>query len=97
MLWGSPGSVRCRAWPDPRLRFSVNLYGAPALSLPEFANYKQDLIIGASLQVSAPLGQYDADKVVNIGTNRWFFKPESLNLRQSVGESPRPPLLQNRA
>jgi hypothetical protein len=61
---------------DPRLRFSVNLYGAPALSLPEFANYQQDLIIGASIQVSAPLGQYDEDKLVNLGNNRWFVKPD---------------------
>ena len=61
---------------DPRFRFSVNFYGAPALSLQEFANYQQDLIIGASLQVSAPLGQYDNDKMVNLGNNRWFVKPD---------------------
>ena len=61
---------------DPRLRFSVNFYGAPALSLQEFANYRQDLIIGASIQVSAPLGQYDDDKLVNLGNNRWFVKPD---------------------
>jgi hypothetical protein len=61
---------------DPRLRFSVNFYGAPALSLKEFADYKQDLIIGASLQVSVPVGQYDSDRLVNIGTNRWSVKPE---------------------
>ena len=41
---------------DPRFRFSINLFGAPALSVKEFANYQQDLIIGTSLQVSAPLG-----------------------------------------
>src|SRR5262249_8111989 len=46
------------------------------LSLREFAGYRQDLIIGASLQVSAPWGQYDSSRVVNIGTNRWTFKPE---------------------
>ena len=61
---------------DPRLRFSVNLYGAPALSVEEFASYKQDLIVGASLQVGIPLGQYDSEKLVNLGTNRWSFKPE---------------------
>lgn len=61
---------------DPRFRFSVNFYGAPALSLKDFANYKQDVIIGASVQVSAPLGQYDKDKLVNIGNNRWSVKPD---------------------
>ena len=61
---------------DPRFRFSVNFYGAPALSLQEFENYQQDIIIGASVQVSAPLGQYDDDKLVNLGNNRWFVKPD---------------------
>jgi hypothetical protein len=61
---------------DAKLRISANLYGAPALSLQEFADYKQDVIIGASLQVSVPLGQYDSEKLINIGTNRWSVKPE---------------------
>ena len=61
---------------DPRFRVSVNFFGAPAMSMAEYATYKQDVIIGASLQVSVPLGQYDSSKLVNIGTNRWFVKPE---------------------
>lgn len=69
---------------DPRLRLSVNLYGAPALSFEEFAAYKQDLIIGISLAVTAPLGQYDSDKAVNLGTNRWSFKPE-LGISKALG------------
>ena len=73
---GQPQEREVSGFFDPRLRFSVNFYGAPALTLKEFAGYKQDLILGASLQVSVPLGQYDADRLVNIGTNRWFFKPE---------------------
>lgn len=61
---------------DPRVRFSVNCYGAPALSLEEFTNYKQDLLIGASVQVSVPLGRYDSDRLINLGNNRWFIKPD---------------------
>ena len=61
---------------DPRFRFSVNFYGAQALSVQEFAGYQQDVIIGASIQVSPPLGQYDEDKLVNLGNNRWFVKPD---------------------
>ncbi len=61
---------------DPALRFSVNLYGGPALTLEEFKNYRQDTIVGLSFLVSAPLGDYDPSKLANIGTNRWSFKPE---------------------
>jgi hypothetical protein len=69
---------------DARLRLSANLYGAPALRLKEFANYRQDLIIGASLQVSVPSGQYSSSKLVNIGSNRWSFKPE-VGISKAVG------------
>jgi outer membrane putative beta-barrel porin/alpha-amylase len=69
---------------DPRFRLSVNLYGAPALNMKEFAAYEQDLIVGASLQVSAPAGQYDPARLINIGTNRWFFKPE-VGVSKAVG------------
>jgi len=61
---------------DPRFRVGLNLYGSPALPLSEFRGYRQDLIVGASLQVAAPLGQYDANRLVNLGSNRWSFKPE---------------------
>jgi len=61
---------------DPLLRFSVNFFGAPALSMEDFPTYRQDIIVGASLQVTAPLGQYDSTKLLNVGTNRWSFKPE---------------------
>jgi hypothetical protein len=73
---GSPVSREVSGYGDPRLRFSINLHGAPALSMKEFLAYEQDLIVGASVQVSVPLGQYDSDRVVNIGTHRWFVKPE---------------------
>ena len=76
MLDGQPRGRDISGFHDPRFRLSVNFYGAPALSLQEFANYRQDLLIGASVQVSPPLGQYDKDKLVNLGNNRWFVKPD---------------------
>lgn len=69
---------------DSRLRFSVNLYGAPALSIKDFAGYQQDTIVGASIEVTAPSGQYDEDHLLNIGTNRWSIKPE-IGLSKSLG------------
>jgi hypothetical protein len=73
---GQPRERDVSGFGDPRLQLSVNVYGAPALSLKEFEDYKQDVIIGASLQVAVPVGQYDSDKAVNIGTHRWAVKPE---------------------
>lgn len=59
---------------DIKARVALNLFGAPALSLKEFGSYKQDTIIGVNLQVTAPTGQYNSNKLVNIGTNRWALK-----------------------
>ena len=39
---------------DLALRMAANLVGAPALSLPAYRDYRQDVIIGASLLVTAP-------------------------------------------
>ena len=73
---GLPREREVNGLRDPRFRFSINLYGAPALPLQEFPHYQQDLIIGASLQVSPPLlGQYNKNKLVNLAANRWFIKP----------------------
>lgn len=73
---GEQRSREISGFADPMMRLYVNLYGAPALSMKEFANYKQDTIVGVSLAVMAPGGQYDPLKLVNIGTNRWAIKPE---------------------
>ena len=73
---GQPREREMSGLGDPRFRVSFNLFGAPALSVKDFANYKQDLIVGVSLQVSTPLGQYDDSKLLNLGNNRWSFRPE---------------------
>jgi len=70
---------------DPQLRFSVNLFGGPALTPLEFARHKPETSLGASLTVIAPLGQYDPSRLINIGTNRWAFKPE-LGISQPFGD-----------
>jgi Putative MetA-pathway of phenol degradation len=61
---------------DPRLRLGLMLYGGQAMDLKTFATTRRTPILGVSLQVVAPLGQYMPDKLINIGTNRWAFKPE---------------------
>lgn len=73
---GQPRTREVVGFADPRVRVSINFLGAPALTAKQFAGYRQDLIIGASLQVMAPLGQYDPERLVNIGTHRWAVKSE---------------------
>lgn len=69
---------------DPALRLAVNLHGAPALPLERFREYRQDTIVGTSLTVTAPWGRYDGSKLVNVGTNRWSFKPD-VGVSQALG------------
>ncbi len=64
---------------DPAFYFSMNLYGAPALGFKEYKNYKQDTIIGLTFKLTAPLGVYDADKLINIGTNLLPINYQILN------------------
>lgn len=69
---------------DPRLRLGVNLVGGPALTPAEFAARAPATTLGASLTVAPPLGEYESSKLVNIGSNRWSFKPE-LGVSVPVG------------
>src|SRR5262249_39612856 len=62
---------------DSAWRFSVNLKGGPAMDVRDFGKWKQTTLLGISLKVVAPTGQYDPTKLINYGANRWAFKPES--------------------
>lgn len=65
---------------DPILRFSANLTGAPALQGKEFMEHKQEhavnTAIGAALEVRLPLGDYEEDKLINLGQNRFVAAPQ---------------------
>ena len=83
-IWGNlQGSVagqfqqvRRSGLGDPSVRFAVNLHGAPAMDLKKFSAYRQKTVVGASVVVVAPLGQYDPARAINLSGNRWAFKPE---------------------
>lgn len=70
---------------DPTFMLSFNFSGAPALHLKQFGQYKQDTIVGATIKVTAPAGQYDNEKLINLGTNRWSIKPE-IGISQASGK-----------
>ncbi len=61
---------------DSRLRMSINLIGNPAAPLAEFLERAPRPSLGLSLTTTIPTGEYMDDKLINLGTNRWAFKPE---------------------
>ena len=61
---------------DARIRLSINFLGAPALKKEEFPGYNPTKISGISLQIMAPTGQYDYERLINLGSNRWAFRPQ---------------------
>ena len=61
---------------DSVYRVSVNLIGGPTMAPVDFRKWRQKNLLGVSLRVVAPTGQYDSTKLINFGTNRWGFKPE---------------------
>lgn len=74
---GEPRHRDISGFTDFRARLSVNLLGAPTMDVAGFQQLRANPrpIIGASFQVSMPTGDYDADKLLNAGTNRWAVKP----------------------
>jgi hypothetical protein len=80
LLSGVPASVTRRGLSDSLLRFAVNLYGAPPLKGKEFESYLAkthiETIFGTALVVQLPTGEYMADKFINLGTNRFTFRPQ---------------------
>jgi hypothetical protein len=61
---------------DSSYEFAMLLKGGPALSVEQFDSYKPTTTLGASLTVTAPTGQYNPNKLLNLGSDRWSFKPE---------------------
>ncbi len=73
---GVPRNFKRSGLLDASLRIAVNLLGGPAMTQQQFARWRQKTLLGISLKVIAPAGQYDPTRLVNWGANRWAFKPE---------------------
>lgn len=74
--FGDPVERKVSGLGDGLARLTILFHGAPAMTPAQFRNYKQDLLLGASVQVSVPNGQYDGDRLLNLGSNRWAIRPE---------------------
>ena len=83
-LAGQDTSRSATGFGDPAIRLSVNFVGAPALGIPRFLTYRQGTVVGASLKVLVPVGQYDPARLINLGSNRWTFIPR-VGVSQRLG------------
>jgi hypothetical protein len=82
---GEQRAVHRNGSADAAMRIAVNLLGGAALTAPQFLTTPRPrATLGASLKVLMPTGQYDPALLINIGANRWAFKPE-LGYTQRVG------------
>ena len=80
LLQGEPTTVTRRGFADPTVRFAVLLVGGPSLAGAEFAQFRSghqiETLVGAGMTVHLPLGQYDDQKLLNLGENRFVIRPE---------------------
>lgn len=61
---------------DSKVKFVLNFIGTPALLPKDFVKFKEEFVLGTSLVIALPTGQYYDEKLINLGSNRWGFKPE---------------------
>ena len=73
MVSDEPGRRDVRGVGDIAATLTINLLGAPTMSVAEIQELRRQPrpILGASIKILAPTGEYEADKLINIGTNRW--------------------------
>ena len=90
LLQGEPASTERNGFNDPRLRVAVNLLGSPAQRGSQFQPIANNTILGVALDVTAPLGEYKNDKLINLGTNRWSFRPQLARPSESRAQPSAP-------
>jgi hypothetical protein len=59
---------------DPYFAMRVGLIGTPALGLEDFKKHAQTFQLSALIGANMPLGDYDQERPVNLGTNRWAIR-----------------------
>lgn len=61
---------------DVAVTLAMNFLGAPSMDQQDFSTFRKDppVIVAGSIKVVAPTGNYDDDRVVNVGANRWAAK-----------------------
>src|SRR3954469_12522396 len=73
---GSDTTASRSGFADGRVKIGLNLFGSPGMAPKDFQRFNEETVLGTSIVISVPIGQYWPEKVINIGTHRWGFKPE---------------------
>jgi hypothetical protein len=76
MVSREPGRRDVSGFGDFAATLSINILGSESMSPAEFQQLRQNPrpILGASIKIVAPTGEYESDKLINIGTNRWALR-----------------------
>ena len=70
---GDSLSQSSSGYADPNVSLLINLRGTPPLkSNVDLLNYEPTWTLDAQVMLAVPIGEYDDDKVVNLGLNRWW-------------------------
>lgn len=80
LLDGVPDSTQFTGFTDTNLRLAMQFFGAPPLKGKEFADYRatvasSETILGVGLTIQLPTGSYEGPRLLNLGTNRYTFRP----------------------
>lgn len=59
---------------DLFLGAELGLVGSPSLAPMDYAQYHPGLRVGAAAKLFLPTGDYDSDRLLNIGSNRWSLQ-----------------------
>jgi len=80
LLDGKLATTSRSGWSDTTVRFAMNILGAPPLQGKEFGAYRKahdpETIVGIGLAVQLPTGDYKNERLINLGSNRFTFKPQ---------------------
>ncbi|TDJ28626.1 MAG: transporter [Gammaproteobacteria bacterium] len=70
---GTSFSQSASGYADPVVQLDVNLFGTPPLNAGfDLLNYEPTWTLDAAVMLGIPIGEYDSDKVVNLGLNRYY-------------------------
>ncbi|NRB42169.1 MAG: transporter [Pseudomonadales bacterium] len=77
---GVEQAISRKGMADSIVRVGINLLGAPALNGKHYLQYRlgknSETIIGTAMVLRLPTGQYDSDKLINLGNNRYSLRPQ---------------------